>query len=63
MTQNGRAVNRVSRFVLGGNDLINPATETIIVNNMPSPGGNHNAGDLHPGKDGYPLRQHRRWRH
>ena len=49
----GRAVNRVSRFVLGSNDLINPATETIIVNNMPSPGGNHNAGDLHFGKDGY----------
>ena len=43
----------MSRFVLGGNDLINPATETIIVNNMPSPGGNHNAGDLHFGKDGY----------
>ena len=52
-TQTGRAVNRVSRFVLGGNDLINPAAETIIVNNMPSPGGNHNAGDLHFGKDGY----------
>ncbi len=49
----GRAVNRVSRFVLGGNDLIAPASETIIVNNMPSPGGNHNAGDLHFGKDGY----------
>jgi glucose/arabinose dehydrogenase len=49
----GRAVNRVSRFVLGSNDLISAATETIIVNNMPSPGGNHNAGDLHFGKDGY----------
>lgn len=49
----GRAVNRVSRFVLGSNDLINPVSETIIVNNMPSPGGNHNAGDLHFGKDGY----------
>ena len=49
----GRAVNRVSRFVLGSNDLISAATETIIVNNMPSPGGNHNAGDVHFGKDGY----------
>jgi len=49
----GRPVNRVSRFVLGSNDVIDPASETIIVNNMPSPGGNHNAGDLHFGKDGY----------
>ncbi len=48
-----RPVNRVSRFVLGANDLVNVVTETIIVNNMPSPGGNHNAGDLHFGKDGY----------
>lgn len=49
----GRPVNRVSRFVLGANDLVDPASETVIVNNMPSPGGNHNAGDLHFGKDGY----------
>jgi glucose/arabinose dehydrogenase len=47
-----RPVNRVSRFSLGNNDVIPPASELVIVNNMPSPGGNHNAGDIHFGKDG-----------
>ncbi len=46
-------VNRVSRFVLGTNDLINPASETVLVDNMPSPNGNHNAGDVEFGNDGY----------
>lgn len=46
-------VNRVSRFTLGNNDLVNPATELVLVDNMPSPGGNHNAGDVNFGKDGY----------
>ena len=49
----GRPVNRVSRFTLAVNDTVDPASELIIVNNMPSPGGNHNAGDVHFGKDGY----------
>ena len=49
----GRPVNRVSRFTLGSNDLVDPTTELVLVNNMPSPGGNHNAGDVHFGKDGY----------
>jgi glucose/arabinose dehydrogenase len=48
-----RPVNRVSRFTLGSNNVVLPSTESIIVNNMPSPGGNHNAGDVHFGKDGY----------
>lgn len=45
-------VNRVSRFVLADN-LINPATELILVDNIPSVGGMHNAGDLHFGADGH----------
>lgn len=48
-----KPVNRVSRFTLGNDNIALPATETIIVNNMPSFAGNHNAGDLHFGKDGY----------
>ncbi len=51
-----RRANRVSRFVLGtaGNaDVIDPATELVLVNRMPARGGNHNAGDVHFGKDGY----------
>jgi glucose/arabinose dehydrogenase/PKD repeat protein len=46
-------VNRVSRFVLGDNDLIDPGSETVLVDGIPSPSGNHIAGDLHFGKDGY----------
>ncbi|MFL5758481.1 MAG: DNRLRE domain-containing protein [Thermomicrobiales bacterium] len=46
-------VNRLSRFVLGSNDLINPSSETVLVDNMPSPNGNHNAGDIEFGNDGY----------
>jgi glucose/arabinose dehydrogenase len=45
-------VNRVSRFTLGSNDLVNPASETVLVDNMPSPNGNHNAGDVEFGHDG-----------
>jgi glucose/arabinose dehydrogenase len=45
-------VNRVSRFTMSGNS-INAATELVLVDNMPSPAGNHNAGDLGFGKDGY----------
>jgi glucose/arabinose dehydrogenase len=45
-------VNRVSRFVMSGN-TIDPSSERVLVNNIPSPAGNHNAGDLHFGKDDY----------
>ena len=48
-----KPVNRVSRFILGDDNVVVPTTELIIVNNMPSPAGNHNGGDLHFGKDGY----------
>jgi glucose/arabinose dehydrogenase/PKD repeat protein len=46
-------VNRVSRFVLPASNIVSPASETILVDNIPSPRGNHNAGDLRFGKDGY----------
>jgi glucose/arabinose dehydrogenase len=47
-------VNRASRFTFGtGADTINPASELVLVDNMPSPAGNHNAGDVHFGRDGY----------
>jgi glucose/arabinose dehydrogenase len=46
-------VNRVSRFVLPASNVIDPATETVLVGNMPSPNGNHNAGDIQFGKDGF----------
>jgi glucose/arabinose dehydrogenase len=45
-------VNRVSRFVVSGNTVAR-SSERVLINNIPSPNGNHNAGDLHFGKDGY----------
>jgi glucose/arabinose dehydrogenase/PKD repeat protein len=45
-------VNRVSRFVLNGN-TIDPATETVLLDNLITPTGNHIGGDLNFGKDGY----------
>ena len=46
-------VNRVSRFVLPAGNVIDPGTETVLVDNMPSPNSNHNAGDIQFGKDGF----------
>jgi glucose/arabinose dehydrogenase len=43
-------VNRVSRFAMVGATL-DPASEKVLVNNIPSPDGNHNGGDLKFGKD------------
>ena len=43
-------VNRVSRWVLSGSTV---SGETVLVDNMPSPNGNHNAGGILIGKDGY----------
>ncbi len=45
-------VNRVSRFTLSDSNNVDPATERVLVDNIPSPSGTHNAGDLHFGKDG-----------
>jgi glucose/arabinose dehydrogenase len=46
-------VNRVSRFTLPPNNIIELASELVLVDNIPSYGGTHNAGDLKFGKDGY----------
>jgi glucose/arabinose dehydrogenase len=46
-------VNRVARFVLGDDNVIDPASEQILIDNIPNTGGNHNAGDLHFGADGF----------
>ena len=46
-------VNRVSRFSLPNSNIIDLASEAVLVDNIPSPGGNHNGGDLLFGKDGY----------
>jgi glucose/arabinose dehydrogenase len=51
-TNPNNPVNRISRFVMSG-DAVDPATEKVLINNIPSPNGNHNSGDLAFGKDGY----------
>lgn len=43
-------VNRVSRFTLSDANVA--SGEQILINNIPSPNGNHNGGDLQFGKDG-----------
>jgi glucose/arabinose dehydrogenase len=45
-------VNRVSRFILPSTNVIDPKSEKVLINNIPSYGGNHNGGDLNFGKDG-----------
>jgi glucose/arabinose dehydrogenase len=44
------SVNRVSRFTMSGNTML-PGSEQILLNNIPSPAGNHNGGDVKFGKD------------
>ncbi|MEA2596830.1 MAG: hypothetical protein QOF01_3299 [Thermomicrobiales bacterium] len=47
-------VNRVSRYTFNSStNTVNGGSQTVLVDNMPSPNGNHNAGDLGFGKDGY----------
>lgn len=43
--------NRVSRFTADG-DVASPGSETILLDNIPSDAGNHNAGCLRFGADG-----------
>jgi glucose/arabinose dehydrogenase/PKD repeat protein len=52
-TGTDKPVNRVSSFVLGDNDVVSPTSEIILIDNIYSIGGIHNAGDLHFGKDGF----------
>ncbi|MDP8961243.1 MAG: PQQ-dependent sugar dehydrogenase [Actinomycetota bacterium] len=46
-------VNRVSRFVLEADGTVESGNETVLIDNVPSFGGTHNAGDLRFGPDGY----------
>jgi glucose/arabinose dehydrogenase len=45
-------VNRVSRFMAGPDLAIDPASEEVLVDNIPSVAGNHNGGDLEFASDG-----------
>ena len=47
-----RPVNRVSRFVLRDDDTVDPAAETVLIDNIPAPQSYHNGADLQFGKDG-----------
>lgn len=44
--------NRVSRFTMAG-DIIDPASEIVLIDGIVTSVGYHNAGDLHFGADGY----------
>jgi glucose/arabinose dehydrogenase len=46
-------VNRVSRFILGSDNRVIPGSEIVLIDNILSPNGNHNGGDLQFGKDGF----------
>jgi uncharacterized protein (TIGR03437 family) len=46
-------VNRVSRFRFATMDGIDDSSETVLLDNIWSFGGNHNAGDLEIGADGH----------
>lgn len=46
------AVNRVARFTLADTNVVDPASEGVLIDNIHSTAGNHNGGDLHFGGDG-----------
>ncbi len=46
-------VNRVVRFTLPPSNIIDPASQVILVSNIQSNWGHHNAGNLQFGTDGY----------
>lgn len=48
---NSTVVNRVSRLAMSGNTVLT-TTESVLVDNIPSTNGNHNAGDVQFGADG-----------
>ncbi len=50
-SNNADRSNRVSRFTMSGN-VINPASELVLLDKMNIQAGNHNGGDLHIGGDG-----------
>jgi glucose/arabinose dehydrogenase len=48
----GSCVNRVSRFTMSSG-VIDPASEVVLLDGISSVNGNHNAGDLDVGSDGF----------
>ena len=46
-------VNRLSRFVLGTNNVVNPSTEQVFFETPRLPYGGHNSGQIRFGVDGY----------
>ena len=53
VNKSGTCVNRVARYVLTDANIIDLSSQTLLLDNIPSPAGNHNGGDLFVGKDGY----------
>ena len=51
LNQNNSPVNRVSRFVMEG-DEIDPESQDVLIDNIPNPNGQHDGGDVKFGKDG-----------
>jgi glucose/arabinose dehydrogenase/PKD repeat protein len=47
----GTCVNRVSRYTLSASNVA--SGQTVLITNIPSTAGNHNAGDVQFGRDGY----------
>lgn len=45
-------VNRVARFRLASDNTVLAGSQAVLIDNIPSPNGNHNGGDLRFGKDG-----------
>ena len=45
-------VNRAVRYVLSG-DAIDPESAFLLIDDVPTPGGYHEGGDMHFGPDGY----------
>ena len=48
----GGCVNRVSRFTMSGDGVL-AGSEVVLLDNIGSPAGNHNGGDVEVGNDGY----------
>ena len=46
-------VNRLSRFTLGDDDRIDPASEVVLLDEIPNAGGYHAAGGVYVGKDNF----------
>lgn len=53
LNNNNAPRNRVSRFTLPDSGPIDMGTELVLVDNIRAFGGNHNAGDVRFGRDGY----------